>query len=69
MKQTKNTCVVSGRRRGGGVLARQRKGSSSHSGEWRGGGLLSGPSARRRQSLALGPGHDRLKNPKPLLSA
>ena len=36
MKQTQNTRVVSGGRRGGGVLAGERKGSGSHSGEWRG---------------------------------
>ena len=35
MKQTQKTRVVSGRRRGGNVLARERKGSGSHSGEWR----------------------------------
>ena len=35
MKQTQKTRVVSGRRRGGSVLARERKGSGSHSGEWR----------------------------------
>ena len=35
MKQTQKTRVVSGRRRGGSVLARERKGSDSHSGEWR----------------------------------
>ena len=42
MKQTQNPRVVSGGRRGGGVLAGERKGSSSHSGERRGGGVLSG---------------------------
>ena len=42
MEQTQNTRVVSGRRRGGCVLAGERKGSGSHSGEWRGGGVLSG---------------------------
>ena len=35
MKQTQKTRVVSGRRRGGSILARERKGSGSHSGEWR----------------------------------
>ena len=35
MKQTQKTRVVSGRRRGGSVLARERKGSGSHSREWR----------------------------------
>ena len=37
MKQTQKTRVVSGRRRGDSVLARERKGSGSHSGdrEWR----------------------------------
>ena len=44
MKQTQNTYTraVFGRRRGGSVLARERKGSGSHSGEWRGRGVLSG---------------------------
>ena len=42
MKQTQNTRMVSGGRRGGGVLAGERKGSGSHSGEWRGSGVLSG---------------------------
>ena len=42
MKQTQNTRVVSGGRRGGGVLAGERKGSGSHSGEWRGSGVFSG---------------------------
>ena len=42
MKQTQNTRVVSGGRRGGGVLAGERKGSGSYSGEWRGSGVLSG---------------------------
>ena len=40
MKQMQNTRVVSGRRRGDSVLARERKGSGSHSGEWRGRGVL-----------------------------
>ena len=35
MKQTQKTRVVSGRRRGGSVLALEKKGSGSHSGEWR----------------------------------
>ena len=35
MKQTQKIRVVSGRKRGGSVLARERKGSGSHSGEWR----------------------------------
>ena len=49
-KQTQNIRVVSGRRRGGSVLARERKGSgSSHSGEWRGRGVLSG--AREKATL------------------
>ena len=39
MKQTKNTRVVSGGRRAGGVFAGERKGS--HLGEWRGSGVLS----------------------------
>ena len=39
MKQTQNTRVVSGGRRGGGVLAGERKGCGSHSGEWRGSGV------------------------------
>ena len=42
MKQTQNTHVVSGGRRGGGVLAGESKGSGSHSGECRGSGVLSG---------------------------
>ena len=42
MKQTQNTRMVSGGRRGGGVLAGERKGSGSHSGEWRGSSVLSG---------------------------
>ena len=49
MKQTQNTRVVSGRRRGGSVLARERKGSGSHSGEWKGRGVLSG--AREKATL------------------
>ena len=37
MKQTQtHACMVSGGRRGSIVLAGERKGSSSHSGEWRG---------------------------------
>ena len=42
MKQTQNTRVVSGGRRGSSELAGERKGSGSHSGEWRGSGVLSG---------------------------
>ena len=42
MKQTQNTRVVSGGRRGGSVLAGERKGSGSHSREWRGSGVLTG---------------------------
>ena len=42
MMQTKNTRVVSGGRRGGGVLTGAKKGSGSHSGERRGCGVLSG---------------------------
>ena len=42
MKQTQNTRVVSGGRRGGGELASEKKGSGTHSGEWRGSGVLSG---------------------------
>ena len=38
----KNTRVVSGGRRGGSVLAGERKGSGSHSREWRGSGVLIG---------------------------
>ena len=49
MKQIQNTRVVSGRRRGGSVLARERKGSGNHSGEWRGRGVLSG--AREKATL------------------
>ena len=48
MKQTQNTRVVSGWRRGS-ILARERKGSGSHSGEWRGRGVLSG--AREKATL------------------
>ena len=40
MKQTQNTRVVSGGRRSGGILAGERKGSDSHSGQWRGSGVL-----------------------------
>ena len=50
MKQTQNTRVVSGGRRGGGVLAGERKGSGSHSGEWRGSGVLSGA---REKAMAV----------------
>ena len=39
MKQSQNTRVVSGRRRGGSVLAGERKGTP---GEWRGNGVLTG---------------------------
>ena len=39
MKQSQNTRVVSGGRRGGSVLTGERKGSSSHS---RGSGVLTG---------------------------
>ena len=49
MKQTQKTRMVSGRRRGGSVFARERKGSGSHSGEWRGRGVLSG--AREKATL------------------
>ena len=42
MKQSQNTRVVSGGRRGGSVLGGERKGSGSHSGEWRGRGVLTG---------------------------
>ena len=38
----KNTRVVSGGRRGGSVLAGERKGNGSHSREWRGSGVLIG---------------------------
>ena len=65
MKQTQNTRVVSGGRRGGSILAGgrkggsvfadERKGSGSHSREWRGSGVLTGARERRRQqSLVLG---------------
>ena len=37
--------MVSGGRRGSIVLAGERKGSSSHLGEWRGSGVLSGASS------------------------
>ena len=72
MKQTQKTRVVSGRRRGGSVLARERKGSGSHSGEW------SRALLRERESDVshLHLGHsgtymsdvDREKTPEPLLS-
>ena len=66
MKQTQKTHVVSGRRRGGSVLARERKGSGSHSGEWR------RTLWRERESdvshLHLGRSVDRDKTPEPLLS-
>ena len=42
MKQSQNTRVVSGGRRGGSVLAGERKDSGSQSGEWRGSGVLTG---------------------------
>ena len=42
MQQTQNTRVVSGGRRSGAVLAGERKCRGSHSGEWRGSGVLSG---------------------------
>ena len=42
MKQSQNTRVVSGGRRGGSVLAGKRKGRGSRSGEWRGSGVLTG---------------------------
>ena len=45
MKRTQKTRVVSGGRRGNIVLAGERKGSSSHLGEWRGSGVLSGASS------------------------
>ena len=37
--------AVAWRARGSGMLAGERKGSSSHSGEWRGSGVLSGASS------------------------
>ena len=57
MKQTQNTRVVSGGTRRGSsvyVLAGERKGSGSHSGEWGGSGVLScaREKAIGRQSLA-----------------
>ena len=42
MKQTHNTPVLSVGRRGGCILAGDRKDSGSHAGEWRGSGVLSG---------------------------
>ena len=70
MKQTQNTRVVSGERRGSSVLAGKRKGSSNHSGEWRGSGVLSG--AREKATAVsctwAAPRRDREKTPKPLLS-
>ena len=66
----KNTRVVSGGRRDGSVLAGERKGSGSHSREWRGSGVLIGERERRRQSLAActWPLRDREKTLEPLLS-
>ena len=54
MKQTQNTRVVSGGRRGCSLLAGERKGSGSHSGEWRGSAVLScaRENATGRRSLA-----------------
>ena len=42
MKQSQNTRVVSGGRRGGSILVGERKGRGSRSGEWRGSGVLTG---------------------------
>ena len=63
----KNTRVVSGGRRGGSVLAGERKGSGSHSREWRGSGVLIG----EREETAVActwPLRDREKTLEPLLS-
>ena len=45
MKQTQTHVWSLAGRRGSIVLAGERKGSSSHSGEWRGSGVLSGASS------------------------
>ena len=42
MKQTLNTHVPTGGRRGGGVLSGEWSGGGSHWGEWSGGSMLSG---------------------------
>ena len=68
----KNTRVVSGGRRGGSVLAGERKDSGSHSREWRGevAACSLARERRRRQSLAActWPLRDREKTLEPLLS-
>ena len=64
MKQTQNTRVVSGGRRGGSVLAGERKVIDSHSGEVAACSLAR--ERRLRQSLAHGPVWDKEKTPKPL---
>ena len=50
MKQSQNRRVVSGGRRGGSVLAGERKGRGSRSGEWRGSGVLTGA---REKAMAV----------------
>ena len=67
MKQT-DTRVVSGGRRGSIVLAGERKGSSSHSGEWRDSGVLWRHGASSLLHLGRAACRDRGKTPKPLLS-
>ena len=59
-----DTRVVSGGRRGSSVLAGERKGSSSHSEEWRGSGVLSGA---REKATAVSCTWAREKTPKPTL--
>ena len=66
MKQTQ-TRVVSGGRRGSIVLAGERKGSSSHSGEWRESGVLSGAMARAVSCTLAVP--TQVPTPSPWLSA
>ena len=64
----KNTCVVSGGRRGGSVLAGERKGSGSHSREWRGSGVLIGEREKETAVACTWPLRDREKTLEPLLS-
>ena len=68
MKQSPNTRVVSGGRRGGSVLAGERKGSGSHSREWRGSGVLTGAREKATAVACTWPLRDREKTLEPLLS-
>ena len=63
MKQTQTHVWSLAGEEGSIVLAGERKGSSSHSGEWRGSGILSGASSLLHLGRAA-PG----QRPKPLLS-